>query len=332
MVALKMTMISCFFFLQILLSILSLFAPTNVQGLKVGFYAKTCPKAELIVDKYVLDALKKDPTIGGPLLRMFFHDCFVRGCEGSVLLELKNKKDEKNAAPNLSLRGFEVIDNVKEALEKECPGVVSCADVLALVARDTVVALNGPTWGVETGRRDGRVTNINEARANLPSPLDNITSLITQFRAKGLDEIDLAVLSGGHTIGHGHCPLITNRLYNFTGKGDSDPNLDTEYATKLRAKCKPTDTTTALEMDPGSFETFDESYFKIVSQRRGLFQSDAALLDNQETKSYVIKQTKRHESTTTFFKDFGVSMVKMGRIGVLTGRVGEVRKKCTMVN
>ncbi|CAN6864976.1 unnamed protein product [Brassica oleracea] len=329
MAALHMN-ISCLIFLQVLLLLLSLFAQTNAQGLKVGFYDNTCPKAEGIVKKSVLDAIKKDRTIGAPLLRMFFHDCFVRGCEGSVLLELKNKKDEKNAPPNLSLRGFEIIDNVKAAVEKECPDVVSCSDVLALVARDAVVALNGPSWGVETGRRDGRVTNINEARANLPSPFDNITSLIAQFRSKGLDKKDLVVLSGGHTVGNGHCPLITNRLYNFTGKGDSDPNLDTEYAANLRGRCKPTDTTTALEMDPGSFKTFDKSYFKLVSQRRGFFQSDAALLDNQETKSYVLKQTKSYGST--FFKDFGVSMVKMGRIGVLTGRAGEVRKKCRMVN
>ncbi|KAL0735856.1 hypothetical protein Bca4012_012066 [Brassica carinata] len=329
MAALQMN-ISCLIFLQVLLFLLSLFALTDAQGLKVGFYDNTCRKAERIVKKSVLDAVKKDSTIGAPLLRMFFHDCFVRGCEGSVLLELKNKKDEKNAAPNLSLRGFEIIDSVKAALEKECPGVVSCSDVLALVARDAVVALSGPYWGVETGRRDGRVTNINEARANLPSPFDNITSLISQFRSKGLDKKDLVVLSGGHTVGNGHCPLITNRLYNFTGKGDSDPNLDTEYAANLRRRCKPTDTTTALEMDPGSFKTFDKSYFKLVSQRRGFFQSDAALLDNQETKSYVFEQTKSYGST--FFKDFGVSMVKMGRIGVLTGRAGEVRKKCRMVN
>ncbi|KAG7609258.1 hem peroxidase [Arabidopsis suecica] len=329
MAALKMT-ISCFLFLQVIYCLLSSFAPTNVQGLKVGFYDKACPKAELIVKKSVFEAVKNDRTIAAPLLRMFFHDCFVRGCEGSVLLELKNKKDEKNSIPNLTLRGFEIIDNVKAVLEKECPGIVSCSDVLALVARDAMVALNGPSWEVETGRRDGLVTNITEALLNLPSPFNNISSLITQFQSKGLDKKDLVVLSGGHTIGNGHCPQITNRLYNFTGKGDSDPNLDTEYAVKLRGKCKPTDTTTALEMDPGSFKTFDESYFKLVSQRRGLFQSDAALLDNQETKSYVLKSLNSDGST--FFKDFGVSMVKMGRIGVLTGQVGEVRKKCRMVN
>lgn len=65
-----------------------------------------------------------------------------QGCDGSVLLELSNKQDEKNAVPNLSLRGFGIIDDSKAALEKVCPGIVSCSDVLALVARDAMVAVS----------------------------------------------------------------------------------------------------------------------------------------------------------------------------------------------
>lgn len=65
----------------------------------------------------------------------------LQGCEGSVLLNSSTQQAEKDAFPNLSLRGYQVIDRVKSALEKACPGVVSCSDILALVARDVVVAV-----------------------------------------------------------------------------------------------------------------------------------------------------------------------------------------------
>ena len=84
-------------------------------------------------------------------------------------------------------------------------------------------------------------------------------------------------------------------------------------------------------MDPGSFKTFDGSYYTNVAKRRGLFQSDAALLDDSETKAYV-KTHAVPEGKASFFKDFGVSMVNMGRIGVLTGNAGEIRKVCSKIN
>lgn len=87
--------------------------------------------------------------------------------------------------------------------------------------------------------------------------------------------------------------------------------------------------TTIVEMDPGSFRTFDEKYYTLVAKRRGLFQSDAALLDDIETKYYLKHLT---QNGSTFFRDFGKSMVKMGKIGVLTGQDGEIRKHCNFVN
>ncbi|XP_065879259.1 peroxidase 27-like [Euphorbia lathyris] len=306
----------------------------NAQ-LKVGFYSKTCPEAEAIVKKVVDQTMFVAPSLAGPLLRMHFHDCFVRGCDGSVLLNATNSNQqvEKNALPNLSLRGFQIIDRVKSALEVACPGIVSCADIVALVSRDVTFATKGPYWEVETGRRDGRVSIGSEALTNLISPFANISTLITMFRAKGLGLKDLVVLSGAHTLGTSHCFAFTNRLYNFTGKGinnDSDPTLDSEYAEKLKLKCSPTDQTTLVEMDPGSFKTFDSSYYTLVSKRRGLFQSDAALRDNIYTRAYV--QIQAWSKGSTFFRDFGVSMVHMGRVGVLTGSSGEIRKVCSMIN
>ncbi|KAI6704473.1 hypothetical protein NL676_007435 [Syzygium grande] len=317
----------------LLLQLTSLFLVPEVAhglGLKVGFYKKACPNAEAIVKEVMAQVLSEAPGLSGPLLRMHFHDCFIRGCEGSVLLNSPTNNAEKNAIPNHSLRGFQTIDRVKTALEKACPGIVSCADILALVARDMVVATGGLSYDVETGRRDGNVSIMIEALTGLIPPTANITALKAGWAQRGLSVKDLVVLSGGHTIGTSHCSSFTNRLYNFTGKGDSDPSLDSHYIARLKLRCKPNDQTTLVELDPGSVRTFDIKYFDLLLKRRGLLTSDAALLDDSETKAYLDLQIKTGGST--FFKDFGVSMLKMGRIGVITGTAGEVRKVCSKVN
>ncbi|KAK1281319.1 Peroxidase 27 [Acorus gramineus] len=232
--------------------------------------------------------------------------------------------------PNQSLDGFYVIDAAKAALEGACPGVVSCADIVALAARDAVHLNKGPFYEVPTGRRDGRVSSVAEALANIPSPFADIVELKSIFANKGLSVKDLAVLSGAHTIGSSHCNSFAKRIYNFTGKGDVDPSLDRNYAAKLRQECKPGDTTTTVDMDPGSFTTFDTSYYKLVLKRRGLFDSDAALLDDKVTRAYVGQQVL--SPRPSFFGDFAASMVKMGEIGVLTGNAGEIRRNCALVN
>lgn len=73
-----------------------------------------------------------------------FFAVFCQGCDGSVLLDDKPFfVGEKTAGPNAnSLRGFEVIDAIKAELEQACPETVSCADVLAIAARDSVVAVS----------------------------------------------------------------------------------------------------------------------------------------------------------------------------------------------
>ncbi|KAI3948749.1 hypothetical protein MKX01_022163 [Papaver californicum] len=298
--------------------------------LKMGFYAQSCPRAEKIIQDYVKP---RAPVAAASLLRMHFHDCFVRGCDASVLLNSTSNQAEKDAPPNLTLRGFDFIDKVKTLVEAACPGVVSCADIISLAARDSVVAIGGPTWKVPTGRRDGRVSRRSEALRNIPNPDNNFTTLRTDFANKGLSVKDLVLLSGAHTIGVSHCnPSFSNRLYNWTGKGDQDPSLDSEYATNLKArKCRTTtDNTTLAEMDPGSFKTFDLSYYKLLVKRRGLFHSDAALITDATSKSFVTQLLQG--SLSNFFTEFATSMEKMGQIGVMTGSTGEIRKICSVAN
>ncbi|KAH6785608.1 hypothetical protein C2S51_038063 [Perilla frutescens var. frutescens] len=316
------------------LLVLGILAVTTDADLQMNYYAKSCPKAEEIVLDYVKEHIPNAPPLAAALIRMHFHDCFVRGCDASVLLNTTastGNQTEKVAPPNQTLRGFDFIDRVKALLEAECPGVVSCADVISLVARDAVVATGGPFWNVPTGRRDGVISNVSEARAQIPAPFSNFSTLQTDFANKGLHLKDLVVLSGAHTIGIAHCTSFTNRLYNFTGVGDQDPALDSEYAANLKAnKCKFINSTTKVEMDPGSFRTFDLSYYRLVLKRRGLFQSDAALLTDSRTKSFITQILDG--SLTNFYQEFATSMEKMGRIGVKTGSAGEIRNHCAVVN
>nr|GEY32770.1 peroxidase 27-like [Tanacetum cinerariifolium]GEY82585.1 peroxidase 27-like [Tanacetum cinerariifolium] len=97
----------------------------NGKGLNLGFYKKTCPRAEAIVKRTTANFISRAPSLAAPLLRMHFHDCFVRGCDGSVLLNsTKNNQAEKSGIPNLSLRGFQVIDAAKTAVEAACPDII----------------------------------------------------------------------------------------------------------------------------------------------------------------------------------------------------------------
>ncbi|OIT18713.1 PREDICTED: peroxidase 2-like, partial [Nicotiana attenuata] len=71
------------------------------------------------------------------LLRLLFHDCFIGGCDASVLLanSSKNGTVEREAIPNRTLKGFSFIDMIKDEIEEACPGVVSCSDILVLATR-----------------------------------------------------------------------------------------------------------------------------------------------------------------------------------------------------
>ncbi|KAG1354721.1 Peroxidase 5 [Cocos nucifera] len=303
--------------------------------LGVDYYHKTCPHAEFIVMDEVKKAMAGDAGLGADLLRMHFHDCFVRGCDGSLLIDsTPNNKAEKDGAPNnpsLEAEAFEIIDNAKKRLEAECKGTVSCADILAFAARDVVVLSGGFYYKVPAGRRDGRVSMASETLTNLPPPSFDLNQLTQNFAQKGLTQDDMITLSGAHTIGQSHCSSFSNRLYNFNSTFSQDPTLDPAYAAQLKQECPNTSggANQQVPMDPNSPTTFDTSYYRNLLANRGLFTSDQTLMSTPTTAAKVWQNAA---NWFAFQKKFGKAMTKMGKIGVLAGSQGEIRENCRVVN
>ncbi|PAN28092.1 hypothetical protein PAHAL_5G130400 [Panicum hallii] len=301
-----------------------------VAGLAVGFYKESCPEVEDLVLTEMRAIVEKDRTLGPAMLRFMFHDCLVRGCDASIMLKSRSNKGEQDALPSYGLRGYEEIEQIKAKVEAACPLTVSCADIIALAARDAVYLSNGPRYAVETGRRDGKVSAKFDAESDLPPPSSNIVDLKTYFSVKGLGWKDLVVLSGSHTIGTAQCSTFaSDRLYNFSGRGMQDPSLDKAYAASLREECEPglKNDTTPVVMDPTSPYEFDLSYYRHVYRDSGLFLSDQALMHDRWTREYVERMAAA-ASPDEFFADYAVAMTNMGRLEVLTGDSGEIRETC----
>ncbi|KAI9125748.1 hypothetical protein K1719_003166 [Acacia pycnantha] len=312
--------------------VLTLMMRSACGQLKAGFYSSSCPNAEGIVRSTVQSHFNQDPTIAPSLLRLHFHDCFVQGCDGSVLIS--GSSAEKNALSNTGLRGFEVIDDAKSQLEASCPGLVSCADILAWAACDAVVLTGGPSCSVPTGRRDGTVSLSSQA-SNLPSPLDPVSVQRQKFSAKGLDDHDLVTLVGAHTIGQTDCRFFSYRLYNFTATGNSDPTINQSFLGQLQALCpKNGDGLRKVALDSGSADNFDVSFFKNVRDGNGVLESDQRLWRDSASRSEVQKYagTVRGLFGLRFDFEFPKAMIKMSSIEVKTGSQGEIRKVCSKFN
>ncbi|XP_020587712.1 peroxidase P7-like [Phalaenopsis equestris] len=306
--------------------LLLLLASSAEAQLSPNFYAKTCPNLQSIVRSSMAQAVAKEPRMAASILRLFFHDRLVTGCDGSVLLDdTPTLTGEKNAFPNKnSARGFEVIDAIKSSVEASCKSTVSCADILALATRDGVVQLGGPTWAVALGRRDATTASQSAANSDLPGPSSTLSTLISKFAAKGLNARDMTALSGAHTIGQTQCQFFRSRIYN-------DNNINPNFAALRRGSCPQASggDTNLAPLDVQSPNKFGSEYYQNLMGSRGLLHSDQELFNNG-TQDALVRQYRNNKAL--FFRDFAAAMVKMGGITPLTGSSGEIRLNCRKVN
>ncbi|GLJ48825.1 hypothetical protein SUGI_1029690 [Cryptomeria japonica] len=298
--------------------------PALADGLSWTFYNESCPNVEAIVKATLASFLDKNVTQAPGVLRLLFHDCFVQGCDASILLN--GTGSELEDSPNLTIRkeAVKIIEVIKYAVEADCPRTVSCADILALAGSYAVYMAGGPEIPVPLGRRDS-LTNANSSVVvdSLPRTESNLSALMALFAEKGFTDIaELVVLSGGHTFGISHCVSFAYRLYPT-----QDSTLNESFAEELYLTCPSSTTVNTTNLDIRTPNLFDNKYYVNLENGEVLFASDESLSTDSRS-SEIVASFATNE--TLFFERFVAAMVKMVQLDVLTGSEGEVRKFCSV--
>ncbi|XP_059641727.1 peroxidase 51-like [Cornus florida] len=314
---------------------LSLSFNLSSAQLKQNFYASTCPNVENIVRNAVNTKFKQTFVTVPATIRLFFHDCFVQGCDASVIIASSGSNTaEKDHPDNLSLAGdgFDTVIKAKAAVDAipSCRNKVSCADILAMATRDVIALSGGPSYAVELGRLDGLSSTASSVNGKLPQPTFNLNQLNSLFATNGLTQIDMIALSAAHTLGFSHCSKFSNRIYNFSRQSPVDPTLDKTYVAQLQSMCpKNVDPSIAINMDPNTPRTFDNIYFQNLQQGKGLFTSDQVLFTDPRSKPTVNTWAT---NSPAFQKAFVTAITKLGRVGVKSGSNGNIRQNCGAFN
>ncbi|KAG4939523.1 hypothetical protein JHK82_045248 [Glycine max] len=296
--------------------------PPVVNGLSYSLYSQTCPKLESIVRNHLEKEFTQASWQAAALLVVFFHDCFVQGCDGSLLLDGNPGERDHPLNRGISLKVLRTIDDLRNVVHNECGRIVSCADITVLAARDAVYLSGGPNFAVPLGRRDSLNFSFEEVN-NLPLPY-NITSVTLQtFASKNLDVTNVVALVGAHTLGRAHCHTFYNRLSPL------DPNMDKTLAKILNTTCPSTYSRNTANLDIRTPKVFDNKYYINLMNRQGLFTSDQDLFTDKRTKGLV--EAFAHDQTL-FFEKFVDGFIRMSQLDVLTGNQGEIRAKCNVIN
>ncbi|RCV06528.1 hypothetical protein SEVIR_1G172800v4 [Setaria viridis] len=302
------------------------------------------------VRKEVEKAMAYNPGLGAALVRLVFHDCWINGCDGSVLLD-KTPTDgtntEKKAVTNIGLAGFEVIDTIKQKVGAN----TSCADILVFAGRDAADILSGGKifYKLDGGLKDGVVSSAAAADANLPESTFDFTDLQNNFAAsgRGFTVKELVALSGAHSIGVAHLSSYQDRLAADATPIDSDYQLALNKTTPLELLKKgqnptvpnnPRDASAAFQKDAAydpvtlgvspTRNVLDNSYYHNNLENKVLFKSDWVL----RTDGVAAGKLQDYKDNAAMWNsDFAAAMAKLSGLPP-QGKNLEIRKNCRFTN
>ncbi|XP_039683551.1 peroxidase 21 isoform X2 [Medicago truncatula] len=322
--AIKPSSNSSFLFLLLLLHFY-----LGKSQLQLNYYSKSCPKAEEIIKQKVIELYNEHGNTAVSWVRNLFHDCIVESCDASLLLEsVGDVVSEQTSERSSGMRNFKYVKTIKAAVEKECPLTVSCADIVALSARDGIAMLGGPKFEMKTGRRDGKESHVTMVEEFIPNHNDSISLVLSRFQAIGVDVEATVALLGGHSVGRVHCMNMVHRLYPTV-----DPKLDPTYAAYLKLRCPtPNPDPNAVLYARNDRKTpmiIDNNYYKNILQHKGLLTVDEELATDPRTSPYVKKMAA---DNGYFNEQFSRAVQLLSENNPLTGDQGEIRKDCRYVN
>ncbi|KAF6982490.1 hypothetical protein CFC21_000869 [Triticum aestivum] len=280
--------------------------------------------------------------LGAGLIRLVFHDCFVRGCDGSVLLDSTPKnttsndpltlagKTEKASPSNGGLRGLEVIDAIRLRLAEKDIGVnVSCADAVVFAAREATYILSNNTIKYEVdgpGRKDGVVSSAEDPGKHLPNPTDNFQQLLQSFMAKGFNLVELVALSGAHSVGIANLTSVIHRFGTPIIHGEMNKTYGAVVAAEgpkhsgvIENNVRDFDDSSRKlagyqangVVDLAAVGYLDNSYYNANLQNMVLFKSDWELTQNGTAEEHMKSYKKKASLWNTAFANAMTKLSKM---------------------
>ncbi|KAF1877755.1 hypothetical protein Lal_00038064 [Lupinus albus] len=297
--------------------------------LQLNYYTNSCSKAEEIIKQQVFQLYNKHGNTAISWVRNLFHDCMVKSCDASLLLVTGGGVvSEQTAERSFGMRNFKYVNIIKDAVEQECPLTVSCADIVALSARDGIAMLGGPNIEMKTGRRDSKESYATMVEEFIPNHNDSIFSVLSSFQAIGVDIEATVALLGAHSVGRVHCKNLVHRLYPTV-----DETLNPSHAAYLKRRCPtPHPDPKSVQYVRSDLKTpmiIDNNYYKNILQHKGLLTVDEELATDPRTVPYVEKMADDNEY---FRQQFSRAVVLLSENNPLTGDEGEIRKDCGYLN